>query len=184
MVAAEPSRVRRDEAFCLFHHCHKLSRSRFRGVGRLGGKVRMLITSSAASAGRRSNFPSAYRYSMTMFFPSMYPSSLRPCRNASMRAGETEGEVGLRYAMRGIFVVCCASVGKQSAKSIALRVRTVIFSSCLSLCLDLLVTRHLTLAPSHLITLSALAKTFGGIVNPICFAAFKFTMNSNFRRPL
>ena len=27
-------------------------------------------TSSAASAGRRSNFPSAYRHSMTMFFPS------------------------------------------------------------------------------------------------------------------
>ena len=27
-------------------------------------------TSSAASAGRRSSFPSAYRYSMTMFFPS------------------------------------------------------------------------------------------------------------------
>ena len=43
-------------------------------------------TSSAASAGRRSSFPSAYRYSMTMFFPSTYPSSRRPWRNASTRA--------------------------------------------------------------------------------------------------
>src|SRR5206468_6758404 len=32
----------------------------------------------------------------------------------------------------------------------------------------------------HLITLSALASTFGGIVKPICFAAFRLMMNSNF----
>src|SRR5262249_19396617 len=32
----------------------------------------------------------------------------------------------------------------------------------------------------HRITLSALAKTFGGTVNPICFAALRFMMNSNF----
>src|SRR5215813_1932189 len=30
-------------------------------------------------------------------------------------------------------------------------------------------TRHSSLAPSHLITLSARASTFGGIVRPICF---------------
>src|SRR5262249_58693945 len=30
------------------------------------------------------------------------------------------------------------------------------------------------------ITLSALASTFGGIVTPICFAAFRLMMNSNF----
>ena len=35
-------------------------------------------------------------------------------------------------------------------------------------------------ALSHLITLSALASTFGGIVRPICFAVFKLIMNSNF----
>ena len=35
-------------------------------------------------------------------------------------------------------------------------------------------------AHCHLITLSALASTFGGIVRPICFAAFKLMMNSNF----
>ncbi len=32
----------------------------------------------------------------------------------------------------------------------------------------------------HLITLSALASTFGGIVKPICFAAFKLIHSSNF----
>ena len=35
-------------------------------------------TSSAASAGSRSSFPSADRHSMTMFFPSTYPSSRKP----------------------------------------------------------------------------------------------------------
>src|SRR5262249_39141908 len=32
----------------------------------------------------------------------------------------------------------------------------------------------------HLITLSALAKTLGGIMRPICLAAFRLIMNSNF----
>ena len=32
----------------------------------------------------------------------------------------------------------------------------------------------------HRITLSALANTLGGIVNPICLAAFRLIMNSNF----
>ena len=32
----------------------------------------------------------------------------------------------------------------------------------------------------HLITLSALTSTFGGIVRPICFAVFRLMMNSNF----
>src|SRR5262245_54517639 len=32
----------------------------------------------------------------------------------------------------------------------------------------------------HLTTLSALARTFGGIVNPICFAALRLIINSNF----
>src|SRR5215813_5208552 len=50
----------------------------------------------------------------------------------------------------------------------------------LHVCLDPLVTRHLTLVPSHLITLSALASTFGGIVRPICLAVFRLMMNSNF----
>jgi len=38
-----------------------------------------------------------------------------------------------------------------------------------------------SLAPhSYLITLSARARTCGGIVRPICFAIFMFTQNSNF----
>src|SRR5262249_2287239 len=38
----------------------------------------------------------------------------------------------------------------------------------------------LTRPSFHLMTLSALASTFGGIVRPICFAAFKLITNSNF----
>jgi hypothetical protein len=74
--------------------------------------------------------------------------------------------------------VCCASADDQSAKSIAQRPRTVIF--CFMFFSLSRSTRHLTLAPSHLITLSALASTFGGIVRPICFAVFTLTANSNF----
>src|SRR5213593_2707404 len=40
--------------------------------------------------------------------------------------------------------------------------------------------QSLTFDLCHLITLSALAKTFGGIVRPICFAAFRLMINSNF----
>ena len=36
----------------------------------------------------------------------------------------------------------------------------------------------------HLITLSARANTFGGIVTPICFAVFKFMTSSNSHRLL
>ena len=68
-------------------------------------------TSSAASAGRRSSFPSAYRYSIAMFFPSTYVSSRRPCRKASVRSEMEERETPDRYPIRGIFVGCCASAG-------------------------------------------------------------------------
>ena len=33
---------------------------------------------------------------------------------------------------------------------------------------------------NHLMTLSALTSTFGGIVSPICLAALRFITNSNF----
>ena len=65
-------------------------------------------TSSAASAGSRSSFPSACRRSMTIFFPSTYPSSRRPCWNASMRGAITAAEEVMRKPIRGIFVGCCA----------------------------------------------------------------------------
>src|SRR5262249_46312487 len=61
------------------------------------------------SPGKRSSFPSADRHSITMFFPSTYPSSRSPCLNASMRAALTEREVAARYPIRGIFFGCCAS---------------------------------------------------------------------------
>ena len=77
-------------------------------------------TSSAASVGRRSGFSSACRYSMTMFLPSSYPSSRRPCRNASVRAATAEGEVVFRYPIRGIFVGCCASAIPTHPISVAM----------------------------------------------------------------
>src|SRR5262249_10900565 len=84
-------------------------------AGRVAGGPTVTITStltytsSAASAGRRSAFPSADRHSMTMFFPSTYPRSRRPWRNASVRAERVEGETGIRNPIRGTFLACCAS---------------------------------------------------------------------------
>ena len=40
--------------------------------------------------------------------------------------------------------------------------------------------RFLLTTHRHLMTLSALAKTLGGMVNPICLAALRLMMNSNF----
>jgi hypothetical protein len=39
---------------------------------------------------------------------------------------------------------------------------------------------HITLTSAHLITLSARASTFSGIVRPICLAVFKLITNSSF----
>ena len=47
-------------------------------------------TRSAASSGRRSVFCSANRYSMVIFFPSIHPSLLSSCRNASKRTALPE----------------------------------------------------------------------------------------------
>src|SRR5215471_10786372 len=91
-------------------------------------------TNSAARADRRSSFPSACRYSMTMFFPSTYPSSRRPSWNASVRGASAEGKPPLRYPIRGIFVGCCASAGEQKAKSKALSTTPAIFFFMLSYC--------------------------------------------------
>src|SRR5215510_414291 len=70
---------------------------------------------SAVSSGSRSNLPSADLYSITMFFPSTYPRSRRPCQNASRKSGFVEPDD--RYPIRGTFFGCCASDGKQSARS-------------------------------------------------------------------
>ena len=65
-------------------------------------------TRSAASSGRRSSFCSANRYSMVKFFPSIQPSLLSSCRNASKRTALPEAVLGSRKPMRRIFSVCCA----------------------------------------------------------------------------
>gem|GEM_PF-6006755 len=43
-------------------------------------------TNSRARVGRRSSFPSAKRHSIAMFFPSSYPRSRNPWRNAAILA--------------------------------------------------------------------------------------------------
>ena len=78
-------------------------------------------TKSAARARCRCSFPSESRHSMTMFFPSTYPSSRSPCRNASTRAWAPP-----RYPIRGIFVGCCASAVKLRVKKMAARAKTKI----------------------------------------------------------
>ena len=65
-------------------------------------------TNSAARLGRRSFFPSANRYSMAKFFPSVHCSLLSSWRNASMSTAIPEAVLESRKPMRKIFPVCCA----------------------------------------------------------------------------
>src|SRR5215471_18930495 len=58
---------------------------------------------------------------MTMFFPSTYPSSRRPCRNASTRAKVAEEEVPDRYPIRGTFFGCCALTTGPHRASVTMR---------------------------------------------------------------
>src|SRR6266545_4160069 len=44
-----------------------------------------------------------------MFFPSTYPSSCKPWRNASVRVDSEDDERADRYPIRGTFFGCCAS---------------------------------------------------------------------------
>src|SRR6266545_8137023 len=44
-----------------------------------------------------------------MFFPSTYPSSCKPWRNASVRVDSEDDERADRYPTRGTFFGCCAS---------------------------------------------------------------------------
>src|SRR5262249_48876255 len=83
-------------------------------------------TSSAASSGSRSSFSSADRYSMTMFFPSTYPRSRKPCRNASTRDEivELETETKVRNPIRGTF---CASAKGVVDSRVAANRQTIIF---------------------------------------------------------
>src|ERR687888_2252702 len=96
-----------------------------------------------------------------------------------------------RNPIRGTFFGCCAPTEKQSANTVAQRESGMNFlrMGLLHLfCRDLkpehwllrLLPRLSTLVPCHLITLSARAKTLGGMVSPICLAALRVMMNSNF----
>src|SRR6266850_8578292 len=52
---------------------------------------------------------------MTTLFPSTYPSSSKPCRNASRRSEIAVGVLTMRYPIRGTFDVCCAPTGLPKA---------------------------------------------------------------------
>src|SRR5262249_22573358 len=126
---------------------------------------------SAASSGSRSSFCSANRYSMVIFFPSIHPSLLTSRRNALQEDRDTSSSAiiqetyaeDLRWLLR---LSGCAKCREQHGKRKA--------NDCLS-------HRFLRVcALCYLITLSARASTLGGIVRPICLAAFRLMMNSNF----
>src|SRR5262245_7942029 len=107
-------------------------------------------TRSAASSGRRSFFCSANRYSMAILFPSIHPSLVSSCRNASTRTALPEAVLLSRKPMRGTFPACCARADTLSAKSKAQRVRNMIFffmslSLSRSTCHSTLNTRSLLL---------------------------------------
>jgi hypothetical protein len=71
-------------------------------------------------------------------------------------------------------VNCPAPLGRRAwSKTLG----PLFFCSCFSL---LSTTRRFAFGPFHLITLFARANTSGGIVRPICLAAFKLMTSSNF----
>src|SRR5450432_3335374 len=72
-------------------------------------------TSSAAIAGSRSILPSAYRYSMLMFWPSIQPSSRSLFRNASSRS--CTGATPCKYPMRASFPEGCASAPRAAVRT-------------------------------------------------------------------
>ena len=70
-------------------------------------------TNSAASSGRRSGFCSANRYSMVIFFPSIHPSLLSSCRNASKRTALPEAVLVIQETYAEDFP-CLLRVGGNS----------------------------------------------------------------------
>ena len=81
-------------------------------------------TKSAASSGRRSFFPSANRYSMVIFFPSIQPSLLSSCRNASKRTAIPEAVLHPGNLCGRFSLSAARRRNAQSAKSMAQRART------------------------------------------------------------
>ena len=64
--------------------------------------------SLAARTARDPDFPRRDRHSTTIFFASMYPSSRRPCRKASVRSVRVERGATAKNPIRGTFFGCCA----------------------------------------------------------------------------
>src|SRR5215470_7946217 len=52
-----------------------------------------------------------------MSFPSTYPRSRRPWRNASVRAAMEETEEAVKNPIRGTFLCCCASAMAATASN-------------------------------------------------------------------
>src|SRR5262245_13928535 len=71
-------------------------------------------TRSAASAGSRSNWFSAQRYTIATFSPSTYPVSFRPWRNARNRSVNASGDLLSRNPITGI-AGCCPRAGSGHA---------------------------------------------------------------------
>jgi hypothetical protein len=71
------------------------------GVPRVKIRSQFKRTSSLASSGKRSERPSAERYSMTRFRPSICPSSRNACRNASKFAAFKGRDVISSTPIRG-----------------------------------------------------------------------------------
>jgi len=94
-------------------------------AARIAGVAEETITStlrrtrSATKPDKRSNFPSAHRYSITTFSPSTYPKSRSPCTNAWARCPVVAGDPGSTKPIRGTFFGCCASAVTATAISTA-----------------------------------------------------------------
>ena|SRR5215468_11893744 len=140
------------------------------------GLTDLQATSSAASSLRRSSFPSEYRYSMAMFFPSTYPSSRSPCLNASMRVTLAEGRHRLDIRSAGPSSAAAPRRTSKRQRAGRQQLRKKLSYASFYPFHSTLLTRP----PSHLMTLSALASTFGGIVRPICLANLRLMVSSNF----
>jgi hypothetical protein len=91
------------------------------GVPRVMIRSQFKWTSSVASSGKRSERPSADRYSMIRFRPSICPSSRNACRNASKFAAFKGRDVVSSRPMRWTRSGCCARAASGHAMTEPLR---------------------------------------------------------------
>ena len=89
------------------------------GVPRVMIRSQFKRTSSVASSGKRSERPSADRYSTTRFRPSICPSSRNACRNASKFAAFKGRDVVSSTPMRWTRSACCARAASGHARRAA-----------------------------------------------------------------